>query len=100
MIKFILEVDEQFIRENSDFSNLLDRAKDNSIHRDALDEIFLALTIAALEGRIDKGEKEFVVRQEDLVEERDKSLFEKSLVIAATLSMQLSKAKQANDELP
>lgn len=98
MIKLILEVDEQFIRENSDFSNLSDRME--SRHGDALDEIFLALTMAALKGRIDKGKKEFVIRQEDLADERDKSLFIKSLVIAATLAMPLSKAKQANDELP
>ena len=65
MIKITFEVDEDFIRENSDLENLIDKIKRQG-GPEAMLSLAEALAFKELTRKIDAGKTEFVVTQESL----------------------------------
>lgn len=93
MVKIVIEVSEEFIKNEANPENLKNSAEQGG--KDALSNLFKMLCYSALEHQLDKGVKEFTIKEENLEEheiELFKGAFSKVAILAA------SARKEANDE--
>lgn len=96
MVKFIVEVDEEYIHKNADFGLIAEQAK--SMGRIvSLFKMAEAVGFSILEEKIEAGEKELVITR-GKIEERAYKVFDDMVARLVALSGALRKEEKAEEK--
>ena len=93
MIKFIIEVSEEYIRQNADVENVTKKAEGENAN--PLKALFDAIAYSAIEKKIDKGVNEFVISQDNF-DDGDKKLFDHCFGEVCMLAFKTEKEEEAD----
>lgn len=93
MVKIVLEVSEEFIRDNADPQKVKVNAEVSG--KSALNTLVNVITFSVLENEVNEGKKEFTLKQENF-SENEKRLFTSALGELALLI--IGSKKEAGDE--
>lgn len=96
MVKFIVEVDEEYIHKNADFSLTLEHAQELGGIA-SLAKMVKAFGFSTIEKKIEAGEKEFVITR-DKIEERAYKIFDDVAAHLAALSDVFLKEEKAEEK--
>lgn len=96
MVKFIVEVDEEYIHKNADFNFMFEQAK-NMEGIGSIAKMAEAIGFSAVKKKIEAGEKEFVITR-DKIEERAYNIFDDVAARLSALSGVLQKEEKAEEK--
>ena len=83
MVKFIIEVSEDYINEHADLDKVKEIAK-SSNGKSALVSMLTCLTFSGVKKRVEEGETEFVISKEGL-EEKASEIYDHAVDVISSL---------------
>lgn len=98
MAKFIIEVDDDFIREQADPELAKLKMNPEGKGSDAMKAMFDMIAYSAIKRRIDKGETEFRVTREMMTDENKIEYWERNVPDVLMLVTMASLDKEKEDE--
>lgn len=84
MVKFIIEVEDEYINEFADIDKFKENVSDDAKGTEVVHKLLSAVTFTKLKEDIDKGQREFVINLNN-VNKNARRLFDNAVDMAATL---------------